>query len=465
MRSTLWMLSCGAVFALAVAAMSPAARAGADCAIDEDECDRENTSQNTGEIWGNATPGTGESRIDLNTQRSLGNAGDISANRSDIDDLQTDVNDADRGLAATNSLANENATGVSENESRIDVQAGRISDNETAIADNAQAANDAAATASNAANAATNNADDIQQLQDEVWGDNAPGMESRIDVNSFLTSKHANDINNLEGDMNALEVEFDGVRDTANAVADTANEALNTANGAAADAGNALTAANAAQSTANAVADTANEALNTASGAAADAGSALTAANAAQSTADNNQGEIWGDADPNDPGSVSRIDRNEAVSENNASSISALGVDVTGNTQDIATNTEEIFVGGDTTGPSRITMNELRLDDLAAGLQGFEHRLGGLEDRVNEMQKDIDRVGAITMALDNPGMPDAGAGKVALYGGAATVSGQVGFGVGLNYQVTDSLRVHGGGGTDLGGNKWAAKVGGVFTLN
>lgn len=114
---------------------------------------------------------------------------------------------------------------------------------------------------------------------------------------------------------------------------------------------------------------------------------------------------------------------------------------------------------------TRSLSNEFRLDNLASGLEGFEHRIGGLEKRVNDMQKDIDRVGAITMALDNPGMSNSGVGKVAVYGGAATVSGQVGFGVGLNFQVTEALRIHGGGGTDIAGEKWAAKVGGVFTLN
>lgn len=100
---------------------------------------------------------------------------------------------------------------------------------------------------------------------------------------------------------------------------------------------------------------------------------------------------------------------------------------------------------------------DARLDVLDRQVDRLDRRIDKLNDRVDE-------VGAITLALDNPGVDGATEGSFSLYGASATMNGKVGFGLGLNYNVFDNFRVYGGGGTDVQANNYAGKVGATWTF-
>lgn len=105
-----------------------------------------------------------------------------------------------------------------------------------------------------------------------------------------------------------------------------------------------------------------------------------------------------------------------------------------------------------------------RLDAHDEQFRIVDRRLDSLDRRIDKLDDKVDEVGAITLALDNPGVDGAAAGDFAVYGASATMNGKVGFGLGLNYNVLDNFRVYAGGGTDVRANNYAGKVGAVWTF-
>ena len=105
-----------------------------------------------------------------------------------------------------------------------------------------------------------------------------------------------------------------------------------------------------------------------------------------------------------------------------------------------------------------------RLDGHDQQFRVIDQRFENVDRRIDRLNDRVDEVGAIALALDNPGVDGATAGAFSVYGGSATMNGKIGFGLGLNYNVLDNFRVYAGGGTDVNANNYAGKVGAVWTF-